>query len=56
MMGNVLRNILKNFAKYLDISYEELWQIISNFVNYELFTKIDIDKFEPKFKVGEGLK
>ena len=54
--GKCADKYFKNFANYLDISYEELWEIISKFVNYELFTKKDIDKFEPKFKVGEGLK
>ena len=54
--GKCAEKYFKNFANYLDISYEELWEIISKFVNYELFTKIDIDKFQPKFKVGKGLK
>jgi N-acetyl sugar amidotransferase len=49
---------IKNFCEYIDINKDEFWNIVSNFVNGDLFTinnKSTGKKFLPKFKVGEGL-
>ena len=49
---------IKSFCKYLDISVEKFWSVISNFVNKKLFTinnKKDGPRFIRKFKVGKGI-
>ena len=46
---------VKNFCKYIDITYDEFWQRIDKFVNPLLFNKIKQGKYKRKFKVGMGL-
>ena len=46
----------KKVAKYFNLSYSELWDIIDSFVNKNLFIRKDIDIYDPLFEVGVGLK
>ncbi|MDA7433307.1 N-acetyl sugar amidotransferase [Synechococcus sp. AH-601-N10] len=53
--GKCSLGYFKRFAKYLDISYEEFWDIIDQFVDKNLFTRISIDEYVPMFEIGEGV-
>ena len=49
---------IKDFCEYLNISKDYFWDVVSKFVNRDLFTinnKKSRKKFLPKFKVGKGL-
>ena len=49
---------IKDFCEYLNISKDYFWDVVSKFVNRDLFTinnKKNEKKFLPKFKVGKGL-
>ncbi len=56
--GSCNEKYITSFCKYLDISKEKFWSVISNFVNKKLFTisnKKEGPKFIRKFKVGKGI-
>lgn len=53
--GKCSKGYFKRFAKYLGITYDQLWDYIDPFVNTELFTRDGVDIYSPKFRVGEGL-
>ena len=47
---------INSFCDYLEISKEEFWKVVSNFVNKDIFTinnKLSGNKYIPKFKVGK---
>ena len=49
---------IRSFCKFIDISKNEFWDVISNFVNKKLFTLNNnkkSEKYLPKFKVGIGI-
>ena len=46
---------VKNFCKYINITYDEFWEKIDGFVNLDLFEKIEQGNYKRKFKVGEDL-
>ena len=53
--GNFDDEILRRFCNYIQISISEFWEITDNYVNKELFERIDEGVYKPKFKVGVGL-
>ncbi len=56
--GSCNEKYIKDFCSYLKINNDEFWNIVSKFVNRDLFTisnKKDGKKFIPKFDVGKGL-
>jgi len=44
---------LNDFCNYIEISIEEFWRVIENFINKNLFYKNELGKWIPKFNVGE---
>lgn len=46
---------IEKFANYIGITVEEFWNQVDQSVNTNLFEKISIGKYKPKFKVGVGL-
>ena len=49
---------IRSFCKFIDISENEFWDVVSNFVNKKLFTLNNnkkSEKYLPKFKVGIGI-
>lgn len=56
--GVCSRKYIKNFCRYVDISENEFWKVVSTYVNQDLFVinnKKKGRKYLPKFKVGMGL-
>lgn len=53
--GNFDIDILKRFCNFIQISISEFWKITDNYVNKELFERIDEGVYKPKFKVGINL-
>ena len=56
--GKCDQKYIKSFCKFIEISENEFWEVVSNFVNKELFTlnnKKNSEKYLPKFKVGTGI-
>jgi N-acetyl sugar amidotransferase len=53
--GKFSDKVVADFCRYLEISNEEFWTCIDNFVNKDLFTKVSLGKYERKFVVGKGL-
>lgn len=43
---------LKDFCDYLDMTEEEFWEIVDEYVNKDLFEKNESGKWIPKFEVG----
>lgn len=54
--GKCSKGYFRRFAKYLDMRYESFWEIINSYVNNDLFDRIAVDEYAPKFKVGFGLE
>jgi len=50
------RKYIRRFAKYLNMPYNEFWEIIDKFVNKKLFKRIRVDEYKKLFDVGTGLK
>ena len=48
-------NYVKDFCKYINITFDEFWEKIDEFVNPDLFEKIEQGNYKRKFKVGEDL-
>ena len=56
--GACNKKYINDFCNYLNINNDEFWNIVSKFVNRDLFTisnEKDGKKFIPKFEVGKGL-
>jgi N-acetyl sugar amidotransferase len=56
--GKCDQKYIKSFCDYIEINENEFWEVVSNFVNKDLFTlnnKKDSNKYLPKFKVGTGI-
>jgi hypothetical protein len=53
--GNYDPEIVEKFCEYIKIGKSEFWNNVDKHVNYELFEKMDMGKYIPKFKVGVGL-
>ena len=56
--GSCDEKYINDFCNYLNINNDEFWNIVSKFVNRDLFTisnEKDGKKFIPKFEVGKGL-
>ncbi|MED4402768.1 N-acetyl sugar amidotransferase [Metabacillus fastidiosus] len=52
--GKCGEKYIQEFCDYIEISEEEFWRVVDNFVNKELFFKDKVTgKWIPKFKVGE---
>ena len=53
--GRCSKGYFKQFAKYLDINYNDFWDILDQYVNKDLFRRVVFDNYEKLFTVGEGL-
>lgn len=53
--GNYDPSILERFCAYLEISIPTFWETIDRYVNFDLFEKIEVGVYRPKFEVGVGL-
>jgi N-acetyl sugar amidotransferase len=53
--GNYDPSILRKFCTYIEISIEEFWEVVDRYVNNDLFEKVAIGVYRPKFEVGVGL-
>jgi len=53
--GNYDPSILEKFCAYLEISIPTFWETIDQYFNPDLFEKVDVGVYRPKFKVGVGL-
>ncbi|MCZ2207717.1 N-acetyl sugar amidotransferase [Cylindrospermopsis raciborskii] len=53
--GNYDPSILEKFCAYLEISIPTFWETVDRYVNPNLFEKVDVGVYRPKFKVGVGL-
>lgn len=47
--------ILERFCKYIDITETIFWDVVDTFVNKDLFDRISIGKYSPKYTVGIGI-
>jgi len=53
--GKCDEKYIDSFCKYIDISISEFWQVVDKSVNTELFSKVSVGQYKPRFKVGIGL-
>jgi hypothetical protein len=53
--GNYDPSILEKFCAYLEISIPTFWETVDRYVNPNLFEKVDVGVYRPKFEVGVGL-
>ena len=53
--GKCSPKYIKSFSDYIGITVEEFWEHVDKSVNTNLFTKLSIGNYSPKFKVGVGL-
>ena len=53
--GKCSSDVIDRFCRYIEISVADFWQIIDNYVNKSMFTKIAVGQYQPRFKVGTGL-
>lgn len=54
--GKCSKGYFRRFANYLEIDYDSFWEIIDSYVNKDLFERVSIDEYVPKFIVGVGEK
>ena len=54
--GKCSKGYFKRFAKYLEIDYNDFWDILDQYVNKKLFKRKSVDEYEKLFTVGEGIK
>ena len=47
--GKVSDDIIKKFCFYLEITVEEFWSVVDQYVNKDLFIKDKFNKWIPKF-------
>ena len=52
--GKCSEENIETFCRFIDISKEEFWKVVDQFVNKDLFTKVGFGKWVPRFKVGEN--
>ena len=50
--GKCGEQYIDQFCKYIDISKEEFWKVVDQYVNTKLFYKNDKGEWTPKFEVG----
>lgn len=50
--GKLSKGYFKHLCKYLEMTYEEFWEVIDGFVDKNLFVRIAIDEYRPLFNVG----
>jgi len=54
--GTCAPRFIQSFCDFIGISNEEFWRIVDERgVNHNLFTRIGVGQYEPKFTVGVGL-
>lgn len=53
--GKCSKGYFRRFAKYLEMNYDSFWDVIDSYVNRDLFERVSIDQYIPKFKVGFGI-
>ena len=53
--GNYDESILKKFCNFLDIAESTFWETVDTYVNQDLFERIALGKYRPKFIVGVGI-
>ena len=53
--GKCSKGYFKQFAKYLEISYSEFWDILDKYVNKDLFIRIGTDEYQKLFTIGKGI-
>ena len=46
---------IKSFSDYIEISVDDFWKHVDKSVNNDLFEKLSIGNYKPKFKVGKGI-
>lgn len=54
--GKCGEKYIKKFCDYIEISVEEFWRVVDQYVNKDLFVKDANGKWLPKFKVGEDFE
>ena len=52
--GKCSKDYINSFCDYIDITYEEFWDIVDKYVNKNLFEKTSLGKYERTFEVGTG--
>lgn len=50
--GKCGEQYIEQACKYLNMTKEEFWEVVDKFVNYDLFNKVGMGKYVPKFSVG----
>jgi N-acetyl sugar amidotransferase len=50
--GKCSDNYIKSFCNYIEITVEEFWRILEQYVDQDLFTKNDKGRWIPTFEVG----
>ena len=53
--GKCSKGYFKQFAKYLEIDYNDFWDILDQYVNKKLFKRKSVDDYDKLFTV-EGIK
>ena len=53
--GNYDESILEKFCNFLDIPESIFWETVDTYINQDLFERIALGKYRPKFIVGVGI-
>jgi N-acetyl sugar amidotransferase len=53
--GNFDQSVIQRFCAYLEISVDDFWKIVDQYVNKNLFEKVNLGYYRPKFTVGVGI-
>jgi N-acetyl sugar amidotransferase len=53
--GKCPEKIIEKFCDYLEITKIDFWDVVDKYVNKELFYRVSLGVYEPRFKVGIGL-
>lgn len=53
--GKCSRKFILQFCDYIQISEDKFWEVVDRYLNEDLFERIAIGNYRPKFVVGKGL-
>jgi N-acetyl sugar amidotransferase len=51
--GTCSEELIQDFCNYIEITVDQFWDVVDQYVNPKLFTKIGRGKYERKFKIGQ---
>lgn len=53
--GNFNPKYVETFCQYIDITVKDFWEHIDGFVNKDLFDRVKMGHYIPKFEIGVGI-